>query len=864
MTNTEPLLDEGPGEGLRAGLVPPALLRAYRSGAPIVVVGRFSGEWGTKSYETAVNDALEAANYLAHLGVDIRRELPSKRELVETLRRTTPVKSRSSTGAAFTNRYLVLDYRHSHGVVVVISNGTGKKLDDNGNQPFVNYVAGLIESIGAVALIANRVDRMTRRAWALGQIMLQLSNRSGYIGDRRYGIRPAEGIDSILTFFSAQASEDEAAKLPAQTRRGMRDATGTSLALGECPWGVAGVAPPGFVTYRTLQSGRIGGRVLTFDSPTCRPAESRIAAGWPDVYDAKGVPADQVENVRWFLRHAGQPGWSARKLAEHLVARGYSTEALRRLSTPSACFDPHVASTRPYRVIRSMLNNLDVYEFGVIEVPLGVEGFDPVRIADAFPPDGEPWAAKEDFDRIRAWEAGRAHRPHRGITFAGVPVLVDGESCVFVTKSPKREADRSEGALGTDLATDSGRSSGRASTSLVRIRPNLLTDALANAIIKAGDSALSLVQLDDYSTVDRFELTAAEVAVRSLEDQRLALERQLSATDVDGSPILHGAFLHKATDTYNQLNDVDIPQAKQRLALAENDYEARKVEHVRSEAGLASGALLRLLESLRDPFSELGRVLVHRSVRNMVITTTRHEVQHRRWFDYEINFEFVIANGSGAITIPVSTSARHGNVFSIEAIATDTLDQLLTGPTTVSAISPFERLKVMQDLAARFGIRSRRFMLGNVTDPRLAHLVALVLVHGPEEAAKCSSESQELLERILHVHTSATRNVWRLHPSPVRKLLYDLANQGLPVDPNTTMGISTSWDNARAFIYSDPCRDQWKWTGDCFVLMPCPSCGSSRRRQLMIPEPAGLVCLDCRRDQMGFLWPASEYDCFQQ
>ncbi len=35
-----------------------------------------------------------------------------------------------------------------------------------------------------------------------------------------------------------------------------------------------------------------------------------------------------------------------------------------------------------------------------------------------------------------------------------------------------------------------------------------------------------------------------------------------------------------------------------------------------------------------------------------------------------------------------------------------------------------------------------------------------------------------------------------------------------------------------------------------------------RAAPLEIAEPAGAVCLDCRKDEAGLVWPAKDYDRF--
>jgi hypothetical protein len=131
-----------------------------------------------------------------------------------------------------------------------------------------------------------------------------------------------------------------------------------------------------------------------------------------------------------------------------------------------------------------------------------------------------------------------------------------------------------------------------------------------------------------------------------------------------------------------------------------------------------------------------------------------------------------------------------------------------------------------------------------------------------DDVATLTGEPRDLLERIRRIHRGSTRAVWRTHPSKIRALWYHHGQDGQPVGPNQLVpAAADSWENARASLYRDVNRQQWALTGrGRYILQPCPHCGSRRRLPMLIPEPDGLLCLDCRRDSSAFVWPADAYD----
>jgi hypothetical protein len=47
-----------------------------------------------------------------------------------------------------------------------------------------------------------------------------------------------------------------------------------------------------------------------------------------------------------------------------------------------------------------------------------------------------------------------------------------------------------------------------------------------------------------------------------------------------------------------------------------------------------------------------------------------------------------------------------------------------------------------------------------------------------------------------------------------------------------------------------------------YRIPPCAHCGSHQLAPMRIWEPSGPVCLDCRHDRIGLIWPADPYDTY--
>ena len=852
---------------LTPGRVQAELAEQHAGGQPIVLTGRFSKE---RAFLSAVRDGLEAADFLASLGIDIRGVIPPEPELVAQLKASKPVKSVQSNGRSFLNWFLEIDLRETHGVIFIISCGSGRKLDDDDSQPFVAYLAAVIRKSSACVLLATRIDRITRRAWALGPVMLALTRTVGFVGDARYGIRSVTGPESVLVYFSAQSAEDDAAKMPEQLGRGMLRSTGRSLSTGRMLIGFGTPVPPGLFTYRSKENGMIGPRVLTFDTPACFPAEEDVAAGRPQVLASDGSTADQVALVRWMLRTLGTPGATFRSVAEEADRRGYSTDHARRMGGVAAIRALDVRNKSPKSYLDTFLKHLDFYETGRLTLHSGIEGVDDLVVEDCFPPDGQGWATTQDFQRIRRWLREVRPANKRSLSFAGVSATIDGVENLLMTRSFALPNGGRRYVLSPCLAAPYRENFKITSPCLgLELPPDLLNQALVDALINAGDTALKLVPTPSTPEPDpaiNAELQRADEELKQLRLRRDHLRSQLAERGAEGQPLLSGSLLKEVNDAYNKLVDADIPNAEIAL-VALRARTASVVEELRAKCGaVALDSLLHLLVALRDPHDLSFRHVIQTSVRDLTIDVLDLRTGRAGGATFDVNFNFLIEEGDNTLSVPVHTRHVRGTLADDANTGQQVLDQLKAGGATIGQLGLENPAAASQMVAQRLGRNGKKLMIGRIEDPRLAHLVAHLL-DGADivELATSTGEDPAFLERISYVHRSSSRSYWI---SKIGTLIIEVYRQSWLSGSTTKCSMvpahASTWERVGRAMFDHKQKGQWFYDRptQAWVLTPCKSCGSKRRSPALIPEPVGLVCLDCRLDQAGFSWPDDPYGAY--
>lgn len=844
---------------------PPELREMLRRGGTLICVARNSGS-GRQAFTLAAKDARGLAEALARFGCPLHRFLPSEAELIERLQGAPPVVSKDRDGKRFTNRFVELDLRRDCGVVLLLAAGTGRALDADLTQPVVTRLVPMVRKYNAVGLFGKRLDRITRNAWALSPVMLELIAVGGYVGDGHRGLfRRCVGMEALLLFFDATQSEEEALKTPTQTRNGMRSATAPQMDGERATIGSGRPVPPGLVRIRLKAGAGIGRPFLTFDRPASLPDPMAVAAGMPEVYGPDGERVDQVENVRWVLSRLGRPGPenTQEALGAELKRRRYSTDHLRRKAGPGAV----VGSAHGDTVIRTIISNVDFYRTGVLPLRYGVEGVPDGKIAGIVPPDG-PWATPADFARIDRWLQRRASASSAKVrgTFAGLRCTVDGvEARLSLEAKRLQEGDVDLRYRIVRMDAEPGQLI-RAGKNL-RLMASEISRLVAEGIASAGGKALALVSWDTSSpeaTAAQRKLTSLHAEKASWEQTKLQRRAMLDDVDASGRPLCFGALRDAYVEEHNEACaaldrlDAQIGEISERIELL-------RVKEIHDSGSIAADELLRMIASLRDPTDLSYRALWIAAIRDLVITTT--EIGDARRMDVSGNL--IVGDPAAPVAIPFGGSwirqppARRSRREEITDRAIDAMRAGIPFPPR----RPTWQVRTW--IAERFGQELRAFRLMSCQDPRILRLGVAALLDHPDEPDEALAarigEQAALIQRIREVHTASSGKVcWLGTGSRVMAALHALAAASADGEVSAQQMVPrfASARNVVSWAISyEADSSRWEATTTGWRLRRgCGYCDSVRLAPTRMVEPMGPICLDCRRDDLEIEWPADPYD----
>lgn len=843
---------------------PVGCYQALQARPTLLVVGRNSGEAGVSAYKSAVQDLHEAAAELEKFtGLEVLQVLPAKPVLERMLRESPAVVSRTPKGAKFTNRFLQWS-SPEHGVHVLLSAGSGRKVDEDLLQPALVRTTEVFRVLRPGLLFAKRVDRMARRRWAFGPLMELIEETGAWLGDED-GVRGADELNDLLMFVTASRGQKTAEGIPAMTRRGMASRSGRAMTHGRVAYHVAHPPPPGTTRLRMLSAGGgLGDTLLVLDSPHYLPSPSEVAAGMPQVFTSDGGRADQVANVRWALSTLGRPEWSRREIATELSRRQMSTYSLRANNGSSATVQEPTRSATVFPILNSILNNLNLYESGRLQLAFGVAAVDDIVIENVFPDDG-PWAKPEDFARIREWlrRSKERHDRHRTLSLSTVPATFSGEPARLLSSATRRHPE--PGYIVALKERPSGRQP--RSTREPVIPHAVLADSIVSAISQAGEIPLTLWQRPDPEDSQlRATITRLEMAVETIQSARRTIINQVTSVDESGAARLTGALLEDLNAEYARLSQTELPAAEQQLQDARHQLEDRRIAQAAASGSAQASDLLRLVESLRNPWDLSLAGLWKESILNLSFAV--HQESDAAHVTDVISWKgsIVFGNLSERYAIPFTGNHRTGAGAKVDTRVATIVSSLTDGVPYKQC--PVERLPVLKaKVAASFGVHPRKFLLGTCLDPRITRVAARLLLQPDRSDDDLATEVEEpiaFIARIRQVYSEDSRErcVWlqRHYTLVTRWHALAAARHGL-VDAKALTPYSASANSAVSTLLDSTHADQWtRVATGAFQLAPCGHCGGFRRAPMRIPEPVGLVCLDCRHDQDGLAWPADSYD----
>lgn len=843
----------------------------------LIVVGRCSGSSGTRAARLAVNDLINALRHLEVYGADMTEVIESidLDELVKALRTADPVVT-AGKGKKFTNRFVEIDFTRKFGLYLVVSMGTGSKLDAATlEQPFTSRLVEIGRHLKFAAIVAKRVDRLGRNKFAFMNLMQLIEHRHAWFAAEDDSLGVIDDGRAITLFVKAQQAEKQALIIPRATRLGMIDATETRMENGRARLGVGLSVPPGFAAVRMRDGARQGDSYLVLDDPKYLPSPSEVSFGLPEVIDPEtGSQASQVENVRWALERIGAQRadgmWTPADIVEGLESRRYTTDAYRRRYGPGASYFDGAPGSSPMYVLRTLASHLDLYETGVLRVNLGLD-MPAIEIRDCLPCDG-PWASPEDLARIRAYIADLDARSEGQVTwtFSGLPIGVNG---LATRLTP------AYGSTDAGYTTGGGRGDERHSTVLPAIPHRVIADAVVAAIAAAGSKALLLVADAVHADEEPIRRATAELErTHAHHTARLAaLREQLGDTDADGNRILRGGALKLVSD------DIDELIAKQRsteVAIEEQRDELARVRLQRASDTSALGAdrLLHLVASLKDPHDTRWRHHWRHGLVDLAVES-RQAVRHSQFgYVHTLSGFLELGEGSHRYRIPLEATFQTRSLSKIDARVADVLEQMRQGVPFAQVVVP-RRRELAPAVAARLGFEGDRCaLLANVI-PQLVMIATHVMLErddwrGGSSATALAAELNApiaLVERVAELYLEERPHFWRKKEKPRAAKLYRVASEhpeGIAsYEAMFGKGARPTkhWHNFRTMPAGlGAWSSDWEYIPEVgFQLVAtCPTCCGNRFGLLRFAEPVGPLCLDCRRDRSGLHWPHDPYDYF--
>jgi len=845
--------------------VPAELRLMLDEGRPMGLTSRFSSPTGANARTSAINSLYEAARVLKRqTTLDVVDHLPSREDLDLRLKTAPVVRSkRLGDGKDIQHSFVRMDLRPQVPVVLLIANGSGKLAAEGFIQPFVQKLAEVVWEHDVALLCTKRWDRAARNEDLAGPILMAMERRGTWLCTDDL-FRPMDDLTRVMLMLDGFASRTTTGDSDEAKRNGQADRTGRRLIDGQVAYHLPSAPAPGMgvVTLKRRPNLELE-KVAYLDTSGCRPDAARVADGLSEVVNEDGKVVDQVDNVRFFLAHFGDPNWmDDDRLLKELSRRRFSTVHVRSLYGA----DAYMTATRGYTAWESILSNLKVYETGVLRRSVG--GDVPlVETAGVFPPDG-PWATPKDFIRIRAYQAaGKELAGARvRLPLSGIRATYEGVSCRTRSVASPSTAHEDEPCLAFNRVLNSGHET--------RVGHHVLlpwaafAESVADAIIAAGAAALQpllerAVEADDAAA-------AGQVATLADLDEQLAsrsrrkdgLLAQLGETDADGVPVLRGAFLVAAQEQFEQLDNERAALKRQREDLLAQASAATS----RSE-GADPALLPRLLASLRDPTDHTYTKLWRRIITSLSFTTapSDHPGRSSRVLHWRGAIK-IDAGSDGTVVIPFGGSYDYRRVKAVHDRRYVERQQEYVA--AMLAGTPFGGA----GLPARHANRPRVARLLGIDDghpvfscedAQIVAAATAMLLNLQDSSVPLPDGDAGFLTAVRRVHANdRSARPWRSPVGAIVTAFYDLAAKtGTVMAVDIVQHCGTTKGTVHT-VFSTLRHQDRNWSSrrkQGYVLAPCTKCGSHDRRPATIAEIAGLLCRECGTDEDGVEWDVDAY-----
>jgi hypothetical protein len=795
---------------------PPSLDR------PILLVNRNSGSGGTKARNQVAKECHRTADdFLRHTGIDVRHLIPPNTDLVNALKHeAVRIESRDEDGRKFTNEYVVLNLAPN--VYLLLSTGSGAKIDQDLNQLFLDLLNERLKELQPGWIVWHRIDRVFRTDLLCANTLHICKKLNIKMYDGETGLLDGD-FASIMALLRARESAEEASRIPKKTRDGQVDLTDTDMSEGSIRYGVAQVPPAGLMVLRMkAPNGLKGENRLFFDTPACYPRTVDVAYGlpeqyvnvtdlrnrnltefdedldeavedtgeeiddaardalraelttqlratleaelWDDIDHGRVTVAriDQVANVRFALSMLGRPGWTINAVGRELIKRGFSTARLRMENNPRTSFTLEHVDGEVHRVMRPIIAQLEFYRTGILKVQLGVKGVADITIINCFPTDG-PWATAEDFNRIETY---------LGSTKGGGPATQGLTGVTIRTELgilPLRSAPAARRAAGPAYvirpaeADLRGCTRGTHSFSLPPLPHSVLAASIVEALILHAERLLTpLVQVEHPDTETlRQKLRAAEQVAHGIQSACDAMLDSLGAVDDEGRLLVSGPAVKDISDRYATRTRDQLAPALEKVAQAKAELD--KVAHSGSgqDPAIRIALLLRMVESLRDPYDTTYNDLWKGAVRIERITRTPIRVHETAGILTQWEGTIRTEGADQVFSAPFHGRYLTGNAAHLPGKVDKALE-LLLGGVPFTEIEQSNARGVRLALAERLGFESRYFGLPLCTAPRLVKIATHLAIDPARDVAKVAillGEPADLVRKVLAQLTSG-RPTW--------------------------------------------------------------------------------------------------------
>lgn len=815
--------------------IEPELKAKLDEGRPILLVARNSSN-GSGARDYAADELAKAAEVLLYqTGIDVRSFIPSRNAIETAIKTaTTQVSRQQDTDKKMRHKWAVL--KPTPGLVLLVGNGTGRKLDKDGEQPAVTRIVEAMKEFHPAIVFAHRMDRQARHMLSAGRILHQCQITDAYLGDSDRPVAKVDNLNALLSMFKASSGEAEADKIPTSTRKGMLARTQPIMTDGRVLYACTPAPPPGLARISMRNTlGTRGDTLMILDAPAYYPSRDDVLYGIPSEI------VDNVALVQWALANLGKPGMSLTRVGKYLCDRAHSNSSLRRHRGVEATFEGTLPTSR---AIRAIMNNLDFYRTGEFTARLGVEGVDDMTITGCAPEGG--WASSEDFDRIDAWLAGSASKSRKArMSFVGLRV---GDGSLTLRTAPAERAGEEPSymarpATGTRLAKR---------LNLPAISHAELAESIVEALVEQSSKTWLPVFDDDSSRSElRIRQSELEAELATLERRIIKRQEEMLARDHNDDLLLPPSAIRAIAAEVEEMEKVTKPGLLAALRELRTSIPKPAVEN--NAAGL-----LKMVSSLRDPFDtdwrefwlehlRLDELSAHGETRKGLavrVTVWKGTLTlHEKGEVFEVAF---------------SGSSERGAYIDALASLDDIVADIIEGPLTFDEMPLPNTVELRSLLAEHLGFDPRHFAIGSCPDARL-QAVGFALAASPDSSDDEVAMRLDVDEQLVaHMRELLARGLMSWLRRPNRLLAHVSCAIAEGQDEFTSEQFSTQdWGFARRAAFASPeFADAFERGHGTASVVPC-ACGSRVRLASVIWGPRGLVCFECGTDSAGVVWDES-------